>query len=612
MRRLVVFGLLAVVVAVGLVGGTAAGHPDQVVTEPLTDQTTSTFTPPLPTASSSTSTTLSSPSVSSSTASSTALSASDDQIRMTTTLDRTPERTGEITATVSFQLSSRVTELTARLPEGATVTSTNGFSRETEREYAWDERTDGPTVTYRIEADRLVDADGPLAEDGRYLFADTDDWALVRIPSTGASWTRTGSESDDLAFIRETAIDGPGAAGDRMAFLGDHRIETHTAHGQTFRLVVPDAADVATPVAEIFDSLSHASNALRVGSRDEEVFIVAAPTDNVDWAVRGLQTGQSDMWVQDTEPLDTPLNVWVHEYVHTRQAFEPTAETEWFIEGGATYYAALLTLEQNRIEFEAFQQFLRRGESEPQSTAVLSEPDSWQADADYEKGALVAGELDRQIRLTTDSRSSLEAVFRSLNQHDGELSGAAFDRYITQAATTEVGGTATRYTTTDATPRMWSSDQHATAFGQAPARFSFELADDEPLIVTAPNGSTRAIETVSRLSVGDSLTVRLTARNIGDTVGSYQLPFAVGNETSTQRGQLTAGETRTHEFTHTFDEPGIYTIAAGDERIELTVEPASTESQPPVDVEVPGFGLPAAVVALVVSMVALRRRSGRP
>src|SRR6056297_129960 len=137
----------------------------------------------------------------------------DDEIRMTTTLNRTPDRIGDLSATVSFRFPDRVTELTARIPDSATVTDTDGFSRETATDYEWDERTDRPSVTFRVDADRLTDDQGPLAEDGRFLFTETDDWALVQIPSTGVQWLQTGDR--ELAFVRETAVDGEGVAGDR-------------------------------------------------------------------------------------------------------------------------------------------------------------------------------------------------------------------------------------------------------------------------------------------------------------------------------------------------------------------------------------------------------------
>ncbi|MFO7833890.1 MAG: hypothetical protein R6V31_07505, partial [Halohasta sp.] len=61
-----------------------------------------------------------------------------DEIRLTTTVDRAPDYPGEITATVSFRLPDRLTELTPRLPDGVTVTETNGFTQSDGDDYTWD------------------------------------------------------------------------------------------------------------------------------------------------------------------------------------------------------------------------------------------------------------------------------------------------------------------------------------------------------------------------------------------------------------------------------------------------------------------------------------------
>jgi hypothetical protein len=537
----------------------------------------------------------------------------DDEIRMTTTLDRTPDRTGEITATVSFRFPDRVSELTARLPEAANVTATDGFSRDTDTAYEWDERTDRPSVTFRIGANKLVDGSGPLAEEGRFLFADTADWSLVQIPSTGARWLQTGSS--ELAVVRETAVDGPGAVGDRMAFLGPHEIKTHTAHGQTFRLVVPEAADLEESPTDIFDSLSHASDLLRVGDRDSEVLVIAAPTDSVGWGVRGLQTGESDMWVQDSEPLDDATNVWLHEYVHTRQAYQQqvTAETQWLAEGGASYYAALLTLEQGRIDFDRFQRVLDEGTVEPQSTSILSQPDSWENNANYWKGSLVVGDLDRRIRLATGSEASFETVFRSLNSHgtsaDGTITASDLERYVREAGGDDVAADSTRYMTTDAAPAMWDVETHGEAFGQRPARFSFRLAEDDPVRISGPDGTEPLVDTSRTLTVDETLTVDMVARNVGGTVGSYELTFRVNESQTTAAGRLAPNETATHRFNHTFTEPGQYTVTVGDKQWDLRVEEPETASDAlPVDVETPGFGVVPAVSALLLGGLLARRR----
>ena len=111
----------------------------------------------------------------------------------------------------------------------------------------------------------------------------------------------------------------------------------------------------------VLDSLADASNALRVGDRDDEVFVVAAPTSGVQWGVRGYQTGESDLWVRDVEPVDSAENPWVHEYVHTRQDFALDPEMRWFREASASYYAALLTYEQGRVPYDGFSQRIGAG-----------------------------------------------------------------------------------------------------------------------------------------------------------------------------------------------------------------------------------------------------------
>jgi hypothetical protein len=538
----------------------------------------------------------------------------DDEIRMTTTLNRTPDRTGEITATVSFRFSERVTEFTALIPERATVVETDGFSRINGTHYEWDERTDQSSVTFRVGADRLSDDEGPLAEDGRYLFTETEEWALVQIPSIGSRWLQTGDR--ELDFVRETAVDGPGVAGDRMAFLGPHEIETHTAHGQTFRLVIPEAADLEAGVDDVFDSLSRASDRLRVGDRDSEVLVIAAPTDSVSWGVRGLQVGDSDMWVQDSEELDLATNVWLHEYVHTRQAFRTTDETRWLLEATGTYYGASLALEGGHVEFDRFRRVPDRGEESPQSTAVLSQPDSWENNANYWKGSLVVGDTDRAIREATASESSFEAVFRSLNSHDSTESGnkepvtaADLEAYVDAAGESDVAAASTRYATTDAAPTMWDSRTHGEVFGQLPAQFRFTFAADDPIRVSGDDGSRSLNGTSGTLTVGETLTVDMAVKNVGGTVGDYELPFGVNESQTTATGRLRPNESSTHRFNHTFTDPGRYTVSLGDERFEIRVEePETTTDELPVGVETPGFGVGVAIGSILLSGLLARRR----
>ncbi|WP_133305114.1 hypothetical protein [Halonotius pteroides] len=534
-----------------------------------------------------------------------------NELELTTALDRTPDRVGEITATVTAEIPSQFTELTLELPAGAQVVATSGFTRTADGDVAWDSNSNPATVTYRIDATVRSGADQPGAE-GSYRFADTANWSLVQIPSVGDISGRI--VGDDPEIVRKTTVAGPGVAGDRIAFLGPSEQRTQTAHGQRFTLVVPEAADLKAEPREIFESVTAASDRLRVGARDDEVLMIAAPTGDIEWAVRGIQTGDSDFWVRADEPLDTPANNWVHEYVHTRQDYSAAADARWITEATATYYAALLTLEADRVEFDRFQRFLAQGEDEPQASAVMTDPDTWENFANYRKGSLVAGDLDRRIRVATDGEASLDTVIRAINSHEGELTARDVSGYIDRIAGEGVASETDAATTATTVGDMWGSDAHVAAFGGEPARFAFRFADDTPLSV---NGTSRPLPAAGEnltVAVNETVSVGVTVENVGGTTGDYQLPFNVGDYETTQTGRLSPGETTTHRFDQRFTESGSYRIAVGGEEIRVTATENATTTRPPINVptqiEVPGFGVAVAVSALLLVTRIWLQRSG--
>ena len=508
-----------------------------------------------------------------------------DEITVTTTLDRTPETVGEIEVTVAVSIPDRVTQLTAELPDRARVTETDGFSRESGTNYTWDGATDRPTATYRVDPNRLSDREGPLSVDGQYLFADTEEWALVRIPQTGITGRYTGSTP--LGLDRETEINGPGVAGERMAFLGKSDVRTRHAHGQTFRLVIPAAADLESEPREILDSVAGAADRLQVGPKDDEVVMIAAPTDRVEWTVRGLQIGPADFWVRDNEGVATASNVWIHEYVHTRQEYTAAPSAEWITEGTASYYAALLPLETGQIEFSAFQRQLQTGAATSQQRAVLSDPSRWPDFANYRKGALVAGDLDRRIRVTTDQEATFDQVLRELNTASEPIDSRAVSRAVRNAAGRDVAGVADRYTTTTAGPEMWNSTAHAAAFGEPAARFSYRLADTDPVVVTGPTRTTALAGDELALTAGETLRLRLTVENVGGAAGDYELPFGVNGTETIRQGRLRPGEQVTHTIEQSFSEPGTYRLTAGVDSFTVRVTAADSASGGMIDSDPP-------------------------
>ena len=148
------------------------------------------------------------------------------------------------------------------------------------------------------------------------------------------------------------------------------------------------------------------------------MFFIDAPT-GPDWGPLGIEYDGSDAWVRADARLDRVTNVWLHEYVHTRQQYDLTEATRWSEEGTADYYAALLTFEQGRITFSAFRDQRRRGSSGPAARSVLTNPDAWERNANYRKGALVWGVIDYHIRTAGDR--SVDNVLVQLNSHDGPV-----------------------------------------------------------------------------------------------------------------------------------------------------------------------------------------------
>lgn len=500
----------------------------------------------------------------------------DRNIQLTQELRLTPKKPGEFNTKHTYQLPDGVAKLSLTPPREATVISRNGFIAR-DGSYVWDGSTPTPTLTYRMPANRTTDRNDPIAAPGDYVYVDTGEWAIVSRPRTAHNWGwRTGT----VGFEQTATVRGDGQAGDAIAFLGLHKTYTHTANGQTFELLVPDAATLQEDRSAIFDSLSTASDRLRVGDRDENVFMIVAPTTQVKWGVRGLQTGQADLWVRDTERLATPGNTWIHEYVHTRQGYQAAENARWFTEGSAVYYAALMTLEQERISYDAFRNRLGLGTGRLFNGVRLTDRSTMKNNADYYVGALVAAELDRQSRLATNQESSLQTTFSLLNAHGSAVDATQFEAFLRQSSTDDVAGFANRFTRTTDRPTMWSETDHDTAFGPTPARFGYVLAPADTYRVSGPyrNRTLGNSESITLVS-GETLIFNASVSNAGGRAGNYGAVFRLNSEVrDRQQGQLGLSEQATVSFEQQFDEPGEYTIAVGDETAPVTIREPATAS----------------------------------
>ena len=502
---------------------------------------------------------------------------SADTIELTESYALTPARPGAVTVTLTYAIPDRVSSLTATLPGDATVTDTDGFESVNATTYEWDGTTETATVELRVDPNETTDRTGREAAAGDYVFVDAGEWALFDRVQTGASWRYSSSPGEDpVSFEQSATTDGPGATGDQLVYLGAVSTVERTANGQTFRLVVPDRAELAEPREAILDSLANASESLSVGDRDETVTVVAAPTDEVAWGVRGLELGGSDFYVRDLERLEDPSNVWLHEYVHTRQAFTTTRETRWLTEGTAVYYAALLTLEQGHVDFETFAEFMDDGARSSYDDTVLSEPSTWATNANYVKGPLVAGRIDEAMRAETNATATFEDVVERIN--DGRVTQDGFLTAVRESGGPSAQGVAAEYTETSATVSMWDDATHSRLFGQLPADVSYALPNGTSgYRVSGPFRNDTVGTAPIQLATGETLTAEAVVRNDGGTGGEYNATLAVdGTVVDSETGTVAAAGERVVPLAHTFTEAGTYTVGVGSETVTVTVsDPAA-------------------------------------
>lgn len=550
-------------------------------------------------------------------------------ITQTTTLSLTPETAGEIAATVRYDLPESVTALSVTAPSSQRVAAASGFTRADGNRYEWDGETESPSLTLRVPANRTFTgsraldavrvrdggvtltgphsartgsvvnapgpdatestagrdggdrsraadtADGAASREGAYSFVDTGAWAITPIPQFGTHWSWRGVEH--VGLERRTAVDGSGVAGTAMAYLGPHETYERRAHGQRLRLVVPAAASLRESPESVLDALADASGAMTGGARDAEVRVVAAPT-SVNWGPSGLEYGGSDAWVRADSRLDVPENVWLHEYVHTRQAYTPTNATKWTLEGGAEYYAGLLTFQQGRVTYEEFRSYLARGTRDPSAGAVLAEPTTWRGLANYLKGALVVGTLDRRIRTATDAEHSFDAVLARLNADDDRVTQAEILDAVAAAGDDATRDAAARYTETDAVPEAWSYAAHEWAFGESPPRMAFAL-DGDALAAHGPwrNASLDVATGTTTLATGETLDLNATVTNHGEHAGAYEATLRRnGTVVAEAGGRLDGGASTRVSLDATLTEADDYVLDLGYREIEIEVARPAT------------------------------------
>lgn len=149
---------------------------------------------------------------------------------------------------------------------------------------------------------------------------------------------------------------------------------------------------------------------------------------------------------------DTWSFTWRHEYVHTRQEFDPADELRWIREGSANYYAYLETVREGDYPYRSLPWWdAEQRQDRLQNDTVLADPKTWHDFTDYNVGPIVLATLEARIR-NGSTDATLTAVFRRMNDHQGAVTAADFRRFVAEAAGTSQQAWLERHVSGSAVP----------------------------------------------------------------------------------------------------------------------------------------------------------------
>jgi hypothetical protein len=254
-------------------------------------------------------------------------------------------------------------------------------------------------------------------------------------------------------------------------YLGPYTEYSQMIGEQNVRLIVSDEATLEDDPNEVVAALQDASQYM-VGSIHSEILVLALPSPMREGGMAYTQSGE--FWVHESARLDSPNNLWFHEYMHTRQTYETTQSMKWFREASAQYHAAALTFNQERISERVFLNYIT---NDKYSDEVLVDPETWSDNqVPYVKGPKVLYALDLELRKRTSREQHLGNVIYRMHQQEGAISYMDFKSIVVELSGPEIGPWLDRYVTssaspniqnyTSATPQQTDSEPQSTAPGK--------------------------------------------------------------------------------------------------------------------------------------------------
>ena len=352
----------------------------------------------------------------------------DRSIAVQYMLDREPNKTGRVRVTATIERPRRVTGLSVRTPAEATVVRADGL-RSDDGRWRVSGATERAQLTYTVPVG--------LSTTFGQRTADTHNWTLLarQEVSLRARWRWHVGPRPTWNESLRLAPGQSGVAGSTAAYIGPHETETRTVDGDRIRLIVPAASDLRSNRTAVLDAISHAKRTSTTGTDHDHIRVFVAPNELAPGGYTP-SNGASDVIVNAGEPVRSPVNVWVHEYRHTRQTFDTAPAMDWLSEGSADYHTAALTYSAGGIGAD---QFRERITTERHESADLTQPDTWDGPgAQYHKGTRVVAVIDARLRQATDGTRTFETVLNRLTRHDDRITLALFAETVSAVAGAEL------------------------------------------------------------------------------------------------------------------------------------------------------------------------------
>jgi len=441
-----------------------------------------------------------------------------------------PESTPEVSLSVS-RVSGTDLELTATFDVPAAiedfrviagtvdVREAEGFSECGSNRLCWDGSADEPTLTVRHDLTAYAETDTGIVNDSAvfvpapriYTVWRTDDGRRTAPLFAKAEYAAYDVVSERTVIGNATLFHGPHAEYERTVAGGTGEM------GTTVRLIVPEGVRLGPSRERLFDAFDGAAETLDVGGVIREVIAVALGNtpQATEYGLAGATVGNT-FWARAGGSLSSTHNVWLHEYVHTRQRFaDRDREMEWFVEASAEYYAARLAYELGLVgdlEYE-WEMKSRRASA---SDSTLADPATWSRPAvPYRKGALTLAALDAEIRNRTDGERTLEDVFGQLNRADRTLTYELFaNTVVSVSGDPAMREWLDRYVRGGATPRYEPRDPRSRL--PNPPR----LDDVAALVPTSPLGFGVAAVGLMAASMVALSALSLLGRSLGRLVAA--------------------------------------------------------------------------------------------